>query len=105
MLDGVLTALTQRDAGAARMVAAGTRESEDLYRQVRGELPSVMKSNSRIANQAILLLRSAYNLRRAADRVTGICEWVVFAVEGSLSAGEPTSKAPVRLAGETSTAL
>ncbi|MBN1137512.1 MAG: hypothetical protein JXM73_13070 [Anaerolineae bacterium] len=28
--------------------------------------------------------RSAYNLRRAAERVVGICEWVVFTVEGSM---------------------
>jgi len=90
---------------AARTVAAGTREVESLYQQIRRDLLVVMKSKPRIANQAIFMSRSAYNLRRAAERVAGICEWVVFTVEGSLGAGEPTPEVPVHLAEETSTAL
>ena len=105
LLDGALAAFAQRDAGAARMVAAGTREVESLYQQVRGDLMAVMKSKPRIANQAIFLSRSAYNLRRAAERVAGICDWVVFIVEGSLGAGELSAEVPVHLAEETSIAL
>jgi hypothetical protein len=43
-----------------------------------------MKSKPRIANQAIYLSRAACNLRVAAERVAGICEWVAFIVNGSL---------------------
>jgi phosphate transport system protein len=89
LLDGALAAFGRRDAGAARTVAAGVRDVERLYGQVRHELLAVMSSQPRIANQALFLSRSAYNLRRAAQRVIGICDWVVFAVEGSLEAGAP----------------
>jgi phosphate transport system protein len=105
LLDGALTAFAQRDVGAARTVAAGTREVASLHQQIRHELLVVMKSKPRIASQAIFLSRSAYNLRRAADRVAGICEWVVFIIEGSLGAGEPAPGVPAHLAGETSIAM
>jgi phosphate transport system protein len=104
LLDGALAAFAQRDAGAARRVAVGTREVESLYQEVRGDLMAVMKSKPRIANQAIFLSRSAYNLRRAAERVAGICDWVVFVVEGSLGAGESAIEIPVQLTEETSIA-
>jgi hypothetical protein len=53
-----------------------------------------MRTKPRIASQAIFLSRSAYNLRRAAERVAGICEWVAFAVEGSLGGSEPMTEIP-----------
>jgi len=85
-LDSALAAFARRDVDAARTVATQVQETEDLYLHIREELLLVMKSKPRIANQAIFLSRSAYNLRRAAERVAGICEWVVFTVEGSLEA-------------------
>ena len=88
LLDGALAAFAGRDTAAARQVAAGTREVEGLYQRVRQDLLLVMRSKPRIANQAIFLSRSAYHLRRAADRVAGICDWVVFIVEASLGVAE-----------------
>jgi phosphate transport system protein len=105
LLDSALAAFAQRDVDAARIVAAGTREAESLYQQARHELLAVMKHRPRIANQAIFLARSAYNLRRAAERVAGISEWVVFIVEGSLDASWPPSEVPAHLAEETSITL
>jgi phosphate transport system protein len=105
LLDSALTAFAQQDATAARTVTAGTRDVENLYQQVRRELLAVMKSKPRIANQAIFLSRSAYNLRRAAERVASICEWVVFTVEGSLSTDESMPEVPAHLGKETSIAL
>ncbi len=105
LLDGALMAFAHRDVTAARTVTAGTRGVENLYQQVRQELLAVMKSNPRIANQAIFLSRSAYNLRRAAERVAGICEWVVFTVEGSLGAGTPVPEISAHLLEGISMAL
>jgi phosphate transport system protein len=95
LLDGALAAFAQRDVGAAQTVAAAAQEIESFYQLVRHDLLVVMKSKPRIANQAIFLSRSAYNLRRAAERVAGICDWVVFIVEGSLGTSESPSIAPV----------
>ncbi len=66
---------------------------------------AVMKSNPRIANQAIFLSRSAYNLRRAAERVAGICEWVVFTVEGAVGADAPVPEVSAHLQEEVPVAL
>ena len=101
LLDGALAAFARRDGGAARAVAVQVQETDSLYLQVRHDLLAVMKSKPRIANQAIFLSRSAYNLRRAAERVSGICEWVVFTVEGSLDADAPTTQAPLQPVEET----
>jgi phosphate transport system protein len=90
LLDAALAAFVGCDASAARTAAYGIRETDSLYQQIRYELLALMKSKPRTANQAIFLSRSAYNLRRAAERVGGICEWVVFAVEGSLEQSQPS---------------
>jgi phosphate uptake regulator len=105
LLDAALTAFARRDAGAARAVAAGTREVENLYQQVRSDLLTVMNRKPRIANQAIFLSRSAYNLRRTAERAAGICEWVVFIVEGSFGAAQPAPEILAHLAEEPSISL
>lgn len=93
LLDGALVALARHDASAAQYVAAGSREADALYQQVRHDLLLVIKGKPRLANQAIFLSRSAHNLRRAAKRVNGICEWVVFTVEGSPGTNETTPTA------------
>jgi phosphate transport system protein len=105
MLDAALEAFVRRDAAAARSVTLKVQDIENLYQPVRHELLAVMKSKPRIANQAMYLARSAYNLRRAAERVVGICDWVVFTVEGSPEPDEPTPAGPARLTGETSLIL
>ena len=104
LLDGALAAFAERDAGAARTVSAGIQEVESPYQQVRDELLIVAKSQPSIANQAIYLSRSAYNLRRAAERAASICDWVVFAAEGSFDRGELTREAPFHQTQETSAA-
>jgi phosphate transport system protein len=88
LLDGALAAFACRDTAAAGRIAAGTREVDGLYQRIRQDLLVVMRSKPRIANQAIFLSRSAYHLRRAADRVAGICDWVVFIVEASLGVAD-----------------
>jgi phosphate transport system protein len=105
LLDGALVAFAQLDATAAREVVAATQVVEGPYSYLRRDLLEVMKSKPRIANQALFLWRSAYNLRRAAERVAGICEWVVFAVDGSLGLDDPLSAAPPHLTEEASAAL
>jgi phosphate uptake regulator len=76
-----LESFAERDAAAARSVAVRARGVEHLYQPVRDDLLGVMKRRPHIANQAMYLLRSAYNLRRAAERVIGICDWVLFVAE------------------------
>lgn len=83
LLDKALTAFAARGVVLARAAVADVAEVDLLYRQVHSELLTVMKSKPRIVNQAIYLSRAAYNLKRAAERVAGISEWVIFIVLGT----------------------
>ena len=67
----------------------GLAESEEdyalcLYDQVYRELLTYILADPRAIEQANYLLWAAHNLERAADRVTNICERVVFTVTGEL---------------------
>jgi phosphate transport system protein len=84
MLNRVLVAFDQRDVQAAQKVFDDVQKAEDLYRETYHELLAVMNSRPRTANQAIYLSRAAYNLKRAAERVAGISEWVMFIVVGTM---------------------
>jgi phosphate transport system protein len=92
-LNDALAAFALRDAADARVIAAQAQETENLYLQMRHDLLVVMKSKPRIASQALFLSRSAYHPRRAAERVAGVCAWVVLIVEGSLDANGALSEA------------
>ena len=97
-LNQALEAFVQGETSLNRMALAETREVNALYEEVYEELLTVMKSKPRIANQAVYLSRAAYNLKRVAERVTGVCEWVVFSITGTMGQVVPLQPRP---AGET----
>ncbi len=84
MLQRALDAFIRKDANLARSVPAEDDEVDNLYNQVYRELLSYIVANPRSLNQATYLLWVAHNLERAADRVTNICERVVFMVSGEM---------------------
>jgi len=84
MLHQSLAAFVQRDVELARTVAAGDAEIDALYNQVYRELLTFIMSDPRTINQATQLLWVGHNLERASDRVTNICERVVFTVTGKM---------------------
>lgn len=84
MLADGITAYIEGDAEAARQIAARDDEVDHLYDQVYRELLTFMLADPTTINRATHLLWVAHNLERIADRVTNICERVVFAVTGSM---------------------
>ena len=84
MLTESITALIQRDDQLARAVAARDDEVDALYNQIYRELLTFMMEDHTTISRATQLLWAAHNLERIADRVTNICERVVFAVTGSI---------------------
>ena len=60
-------------------------EVDALYNQVYRELLLLMMNDPRTIDRATPLLWVAHNLERAADRVTNICERVVFTVTGEMN--------------------
>lgn len=95
MLRRSLDAFVTRDAGLASQVATHDDAVDALYDQVYRELLTYMLQDSRTIDRATWLLWVAHNLERIADRVTNICERVIFLVTGQLeelefARGEPT---------------
>ncbi|MEK7847348.1 MAG: phosphate signaling complex protein PhoU [Chloroflexota bacterium] len=84
MLDQSLEAFVNRDEHLARRVIQRDDEIDALYDQVFRELISFMVEDPRTITRATRLSWVAHNLERIADRVTNICERVVFLVTGKM---------------------
>ncbi len=84
MLHRSLDALIRRDADAARQIATEDDEIDNLYDQVFRELLTFMAEDPKTITRATRLIWVAHNLERSADRVTNICERVVYMVTGKM---------------------
>ncbi len=84
MLRRSLLAFVQRDVATAREIPTEDDEVDALFDQVNRELFTYIMANPSLMEQANLLLWAAHNLERTADRVTNICERVIFTVTGEL---------------------
>ena len=84
MLRRSLQAFVHRDADAARLIPDEDDEIDDLYNDIYRELLQIMLNDPRTVDRATYLLWAAHNLERLADRVTNICERIVFVVTGEM---------------------
>jgi phosphate transport system protein len=84
MLHRALDAFVQRDVALARAIPAEDDEVDELYGLVYRELMTFVAADIGTVEQANYLLWVAHNLERTADRVTNICERVIFTVTGEL---------------------
>jgi phosphate transport system protein len=84
MLHDAITAFIEDDQASARAIVARDDEVDALYEQIYRELLTFMLADPTTIDQATHLLWVAHNLERIADRVTNICERVVFAATGQL---------------------
>ncbi|MBN2240715.1 MAG: phosphate signaling complex protein PhoU [Dehalococcoidales bacterium] len=84
MLNRSLDAFIKKDATGARTIALEDDEVDDLYNQVFRELLSFMLEDPKTITRATRLIWVAHNLERSADRVTNICERVVYMATGKM---------------------
>lgn len=84
MLHRALEAFTNRDVELARSIPAEDDEVDALYNQVYSELITYIMKDPQNMDQATYLTWAAHNLERTADRVTNICERVIFTVTGEV---------------------
>ncbi len=84
-----LEAFVNRDAEAARRLAAEDDVVDGLYDQVYRELMFFMMQDPKTIGRATHLLWVAHNLERIADRTTNIGERVVFLVTGQVEELNP----------------
>ncbi|MHB1133238.1 MAG: phosphate signaling complex protein PhoU [Chloroflexota bacterium] len=84
MLRRALEAFVARDVEAAKKISAEDDEVDALYDQVYHELLTFMIQDPRTIQRATYLLWVVHNIERIADRVTNICERVVFLATGRM---------------------
>jgi len=82
MLHRSLDAFVKHDADSAREIATEDDDVDNLYDQVFRELLTFMAEDPQTITRATRLIWVAHNLERSADRVTNICERVVYMVTG-----------------------
>jgi len=93
MLERALDAFVRRDVEQARAIPAEDDEVDSLYEQVYRELITYILADPGCIEGANYLLWVAHNLERTADRVTNICERVIFTVTGEMvELGERNSR-------------
>jgi len=84
MLRRSLDSFDKRNAESARQIAIEDDEVDNLWSQVFRELITFMAEDPKTITRATRLIWVAHNLERSADRVTNICERVVFLVTGKM---------------------
>jgi phosphate transport system protein len=84
MLRDSLEAFKHRDVDLARRICDRDDEVDALYDQVYRELLIYMLNDPSTIERATHVTWIAHNLERIADRVTNICERVVYMVQGKI---------------------
>lgn len=84
MLRASLDAFMAEDTQQALSITKRDDEVDQLYTQIFRELISFMIEDPRTVTRAMYLLFCAHNMERIADRVTNICERVVFLATGRM---------------------
>lgn len=84
MLHEALDAFVVRDADRARALAKRDDEVDGLYEQIYRELLTYMLNDPQTIDRATWLLWVAHNIERTADRVTNVCERIVYEATGRM---------------------
>jgi phosphate transport system protein len=84
MLMDSLEAFKQRDTALARAVSNRDDEVDALYDKLYHELIGFMVKDPTTIQRATYLIWVTHNLERIGDRVTNICERVVYLVDGHI---------------------
>jgi len=84
MLKRSIEAFANRDTKAAKAICNQDDEVDALYNQVYHDVLMIMIEKPHLVEKATPLIWAAHNLERIADRVTNICERIVFLVTGSM---------------------
>ena len=84
MIQKSLTAFITQDVEAAAAIIEMDNEVDALYDQIFRELLTYMMEDPKTITRAVYLIWVSHNLERIADRVTNICERIIFMVTGEI---------------------
>lgn len=82
MIESSMKAYTNRNEKSARMIHSQDDDIDDLYNQVYRELISYMIEKPANITQCTYLVWVSHNLERMGDRVTNICERIIYLAAG-----------------------
>lgn len=85
MLEAALAAFSKLDAGSALSTARRDDEVDILYDAVYQKLLEIMLANPGQINGANYLVWASHNLERYGDRITNICERIIFVATGQMT--------------------
>ena len=85
MLEEALKAFIREDREAALAVAKMDDEVDNHYDIIFHKLLQIMLSDTTLINGANYLLWVAHNLERFGDRITNICERIIFVSTGQMT--------------------
>lgn len=94
MLHRALEAARRRDADLARAIPKDDDEIDDLFNKSYRRMLAYVAKNPADYQTMNYLEWALHNLERAADRVTNICEWVVYMVTGEYIEMDSEFEAP-----------
>jgi phosphate transport system protein len=84
LVRGILNALIDVDAVAARAVAARDDQIDHLYHDVFSRLTEAMRTDPALVEPGAWVILAAHWIERIGDRVTNIAEDVVYLASGSI---------------------
>jgi phosphate transport system protein len=94
MLNQALSAVSQRDASMAQTIPADDDEVDALFNHIYRKIMAYAAENPAAFELVNHLEWALHNLERAADRVTNICEWVVYSATGQYIEMDSEFEAP-----------
>jgi phosphate transport system protein len=84
MLARTLDALVQGDAQLARAVLFDDREVDALFGRLIAELKEEIRDHIELLDPLMIVFTMARYLERLADRMTNICEDIIYLVQGEI---------------------
>ena len=89
-----LDAAGRRDAELAQTIPLADDEVDALFNDIYRQIMAYAAGNPDAFELVNYLQWALHNLERAADRVTNICEWVVYLVTGEYVEMDSEFEAP-----------
>jgi phosphate transport system protein len=94
MLHRALDAFARRDAELACTIPQDDDRVDELFTRLSGDIVEYVTADRELFNRANLMEWTLHNLERSADRVTNICEWIVYMVTGVYAEMDSEYEAP-----------
>jgi phosphate transport system protein len=82
MIESAMKAYANRSEKSARLIHSQDDDIDDLYNQIYRELISYMMEKPSKITQCTYLVWVAHNIERMGDRVTNICERIIYLASG-----------------------